>query len=267
MQPTQPQTIGGVLDTSFQLYKASVVKVWPLCLLLAIGGSVPSIYLISKGVAGTTDPFATLAAMQDSGYWLSNLVSLTISLVAMGALYLRMNAISTGADVGLGAALQGSLERFLILFLSMVLFIIALFVGFLLLIVPGLILMISLMLSFNLVLLERKGPVDALVSSHKLVWGNWWRTLIILTVGFLLVFVIYLAVGMAVGLVMPLLLLGSGDAFLYATLTVVAVSGIASLIVTPFYIALVLATYWDLKLRKEGGDLAARIGALGAAGA
>jgi hypothetical protein len=30
----------------------------------------------------------------------------------------------------------------------------------------------------------------------------------------------------------------------------------------PFYIGLFLAIYWDLKLRKEGGDLAARVGSL-----
>jgi len=38
-----------------------------------------------------------------------------------------------------------------------------------------------------------------------------------------------------------------------------------SLLVTPFYISLAIAIYWDLKLRKDGGDLAARVGALNAA--
>ena len=35
-----------------------------------------------------------------------------------------------------------------------------------------------------------------------------------------------------------------------------------SLLLTPFYISLGIAIYWDLKLRKDGGDLAARVGAL-----
>ena len=35
-----------------------------------------------------------------------------------------------------------------------------------------------------------------------------------------------------------------------------------SLLITPFYISLAIAIYWDLKLRKDGGDLAARVGAL-----
>ena len=35
-----------------------------------------------------------------------------------------------------------------------------------------------------------------------------------------------------------------------------------NLLMTPFYISLAVAIYWDLKLRKDGGDLAARVGAL-----
>ena len=40
---------------------------------------------------------------------------------------------------------------------------------------------------------------------------------------------------------------------------------LSNLLVMPFYVAMLIAVYWDLKLRKEGGDLAARVGALSAA--
>ncbi len=33
IQPSQPQSIGGVLDTTFQLYKATFVKMIPLSLI------------------------------------------------------------------------------------------------------------------------------------------------------------------------------------------------------------------------------------------
>ena len=56
IQPAQPQSIGGVLDTTFQLYKASIGKVWPLCLLAAIGGSLPTIYMVTKGLGNPNDP-------------------------------------------------------------------------------------------------------------------------------------------------------------------------------------------------------------------
>ena len=44
IQPAQPQTIGGVLDTTFQLYKASIVKMIPLS-LLGGGRRQPGVHL------------------------------------------------------------------------------------------------------------------------------------------------------------------------------------------------------------------------------
>ena len=62
IQPSQPQSIGGVLDTTFQLYKASVMKMIPLSLLVVIAGSPQSIYVFTQGgLANPGDPFA----MQD----------------------------------------------------------------------------------------------------------------------------------------------------------------------------------------------------------
>ncbi len=188
-----------------------------------------------------------------------------ISLVAMGTFYLKLHAIGTESEMGLGDALQAALGRTLVLFLTMILFIIAIVIGSVLLIVPGLILMVSLMLCFNLVMLEDKGPVDSLTGSHHLVWGNWWRTAAILTVGFIVVFVIYIAAGVVIGVAGPLIGLGSIDPLLFGMIAPLLVGVLASLILTPFYAALALAIYWDLKLRKEGGDLAARVGELSAA--
>ena len=144
IQPVQPQSIGGVLDTSFQFYKASIAKVWPLCLLLALASALPSAYLIAQG-QGLDDPFAMIAAMSNVKYWLTYIVSVLISLCAMGALYQLTNAIGTGTEMTLGQALQGALGRTLILFVTMLLFGLAIVVGTILLVIPGLILMVSLL--------------------------------------------------------------------------------------------------------------------------
>ena len=46
--------------------------------------------------------------------------------------------------------------------------------------------------------------------------------------------------------------------------SVLIIGGLMSVLFVPYYVALLLSVYWDLKLRKEGGDLAARVSALGA---
>lgn len=264
IQPAQPQSIGGVLDTTFQLYKASVVKLIPLSLLMALAGSPPSIYMVTSGGGNLQDPFTMLAMMRSSGYLLAAAVSWVATLWMMSAAYLKVAAIGAGSDLGLATALQEALTRLPRILLVTILFGIALVLGTLLLIIPAIILLVSLSLCFATALLADKGAVAALTESHRLVWGNWWRTLVILTVGIIVVSVIYMAVGFVFGAVTPLLVLG-GDvdtALLVAIISTLLIGVAASLVITPFYIAMLLAIYWDLKLRKDGGDLAARVGAL-----
>jgi hypothetical protein len=262
MQPTQPQSIGGVLDTTFQLYKASLFPVVPLCLLLVAASLAPSIYVFVQG-GSSADPFAmgigALSAFSSPTYWVIYVVSVAGSLWALGALYLKIAAIGSDSDMSIGVALGNSISRVPLLFLTTILFVIAFLIGCLLLIIPGVILLVSLMLSFNLVLYEGKGPVAALIDSHKLVWGNWWRTAAILTVGFIIVVVMYMLAVFLMGTALPF---ASDDAMMFGLLSGLVIGVLMNVLVTPFYVALVIAIYWDLKLRKEGGDLAARVGAL-----
>src|SRR5687767_9276747 len=112
IQPTQPQGIGGVLDTTFQLYKSSIAALWPVCLLLSIVSSPPSIYLMMNGGAGVgAGPAAAgqmLAAMSDPIYWVIYLVSIAAALWVVGAIYLQQHAIGTDQELSTGAALQAS---------------------------------------------------------------------------------------------------------------------------------------------------------------
>ena len=265
IQPAQPQSIGGVLDTTFQLYKASIVKVIPLSLLMVIAGSPSSIYMFTQGAGNPADPFAMLNLMRSPSYWLSALVGMIATVWMISAMYLKIGAIGSGGDMGLGTALQKALTRLLPVVLMMILFTVALMIGAVLLIIPCLILMVSLALCFNIALFENKGPVDSLTESHRLVWGNWWRTAAILTVGFIIVIVIYMVAGLIIGVVTPLLVLGGGGAenlILISLISGLLVGVLMNLLVTPFYVSMAIAIYWDLKLRRDGGDLAARVGAL-----
>lgn len=262
IQPTQPQGIGGVLDTAFQLYKASIGLVWPLCLLLSIVAMPPSIYLMVSGNGGA---LGMMEAMTNPMYWLVYVISMTLMMWVIGAVYIKEYSIGIAAEDSVGSALQASLRRLVPLLLMIVLLMLALMVGLVLLVVPGLILMVSLMLGTNLVLFEGKGPVDALTGSHKLVWGNWWRTAAVLTVGFIILMVIYMAVALVIGVVTPFIGLGVDDVVTFGLVSGLIVGVVMNMLVTPFYAALLIALYWDLKLRKEGGDLAARVGALNAA--
>ena len=76
IRPSQPQSIGEVLDTSFRLYRASIGKVWGLCLLIVVGSLPSTVYMFAKGGMPTpnaADPMAALAIFRDPGYWMAYL--------------------------------------------------------------------------------------------------------------------------------------------------------------------------------------------------
>lgn len=267
IQPSQPQSIGGVLDTTFQLYKASVVKMIPMMLLTIVAICPIYIYYIYvfTQIQGNPNPAAALAAIgPGAGYWISMLITFLASQLMVAASAVKMNAIGAGSDASVAQALQTALPRLPFLAIAALLYPIIVVLSFFLLVVPFFILSVTLLLFVATCVFEGKGPIGSLTASHRLVWGNWWRTAAILTVGFILLLVCYFFVLVIVGVIAPLAGLGAGpENILVFGLAVGSIFVLLLyLLLTPFYYALMLSLYWDLKLRKDGGDLAARVGAL-----
>lgn len=272
IQPSQPQGVGGVLDTAFQLYKASLAVVWPISLLLAIVGMPPTLYWI---FSGRPQPDATDIAASigfnlgfdptDPIGSIIGLLSGVLTMWVMSALYLKQRAVGVDELLGIGDSLKIALTRLGPLIGASILFVLAVVVGLILLLVPGFILMVSLMMYMALLLFENKGAVDSLTGSHKLVWGNWWRSSAVFTVALILVTVIFIALGVVFAIAAPLVGLATQDIVMVTLVGELVFNAAFNLLLMPFFTAVMIALYWDLKLRKEGGDLAARVNALNAA--
>ncbi len=250
-KPTSPQSIGQVLDRSFRLTAAAFRHTWLLALPAGLAGYAASAYQFTRG-----DTVAqALTAPQDAVYWTLYIVGALLSMLFFAAIYLRVDAIA-GGTAAQGGEVQTALRRLPLLIVLLVLTILALIGGLLLLIVPGVILAVSLMLSMPVFLLEDKGPIASLKSSHRLVWGHWWRTAAILTVAVIIVIVLYFIFGVLAAAIAPLL--AGGEPVVAALLSLLIVLALLGVLITPFFVSLVLNIYWDLKLRKEGADLATR---------
>jgi hypothetical protein len=136
----------------------------------------------------------------------------------------------------------------------------ALVLGLVLLVIPGIIVAITLSLVWCGVVLENLGPVNALKRSHHLVWpGEWWRTFVIVSVPMVILFTAILALYIPLEFIKDLVrsntvmsvIQNIGEVIIY-TLT------------TPMLYAVLIALYHDLKLRREGSDLFRRIEAANA---
>jgi hypothetical protein len=221
-----------------------------LALLAGLSGELATLYQVLRGDGldiGTLMP-------TDPLYWMLYTLGLVLSQFFIVALYLRLDAIASGhAQNGRVDAALARLPLFIVLNLV---YVVAVIVGTLLLVVPGLILIVSLAVSSPVYLLEMKGPLGSLKESHELVWNDWWRTAAIVTVGGVVAVVVYVVCGAIAGAIG---VAAAGDAVFVALITVFVALTLSSVLVLPFMLSMLLNVYWDLKLRRHGEDLTARV--------
>jgi hypothetical protein len=257
--PTAPRGIGQVIDSIFKLFRASFTS---LVIFAFIGGLisiVPIIYMLWSGALD--EPLAAGGLGMMPGYWISILCTVPLTLIIYGAAIARGESVAQGRKISLGAALGRGLSCLLTMLIASILFGLCVAVGMVLLIIPGLILMLSLLMYQPAIVLDGKGMVESLKYSHGLVWGNWWRTAAVFSIAIIIIYVLFLLIGVAAGLVFVAVGFDTATVFIVQAVTTL----LTGFLVTPFFVSLYLEVYRDLKMRKEGGDLAARIEAVGTA--
>ncbi len=252
-QPNAPQSIGGVLDSGFKLYRESLSQAY----LLAAGAA-----LIVAPVNLLLPPY--VARVGAAGLIGANgLIAIAVALISVllyAALIARIDAVARGASLSLGAALSVGLQRMAAMIVSGIAAIIVLVIALFLLIIPGLIVMIWLVFTPMAVVIERRGPLESLSYSRAIVRGHWWRTAALLTIVGIVLMVVYLlfAVGVSIAVISDPVSAAAGQVPWYVTLII---GPALSAVIAPLTYALTMAIFYDLRLRHEGGDLAARIAA------
>jgi hypothetical protein len=125
------------------------------------------------------------------------------------------------------------------------------FLGLLALIIPGIWLFISWTVAVPALLTEGVKGRRALGRSFRLVRGFWWRTFAIVLVSLILAGIVEAAItGALTGLVF------TSDSDLVAVVATGLASLLAGALTTPFVAAVTIVLYVDLRVRKEGFDLA-----------
>lgn len=254
-RPTEPLGIGGVLDSGFKLFRASFSQVVGLAIFAGLVSQLPSVMVtLMMGTGGAPDDSSLLSVML-----ISLLIVMLVSMVFFAAIINRMHGVHVSREVSTGEAFSMGFSCMLPLLGCMLLYGLAIGVGSVLLLIPGIIVSLSLMFGPYILIIERGGVLDSLKRSHNLVWGYWWRTSAIILIAGFIVMVAYVLVGIvaAVAIVME------SDAVLSPTYTLIEalVTALLSGLVTPLFYAMTLAAYYDLRLRRQGEDLAERIDA------
>lgn len=276
-RPAAPRLIGSVLDDAIRLYRASFSRVWMISLGGAVLMAAASIYINLRSLRDSAALFAAagpaiggnMAPLMAAAARLQRIAHTPgqdLAYVAMGLIWLlvraaivrRQDAVASGREDSVAEALGFALRHLPQLIVGGIVFCVAVFVGFMLLIAPGIWLWGYLQLWLIVLCVEGLGPFAVLGRSWRLIERNWWRTSTTVGVAWIIILVISLA---------DSVLIATFAGFLRSDPMVVILSSqvlgvILSVFTTPMLTVAMLEIYYDLKLRREGGDLAARMSSL-----
>jgi hypothetical protein len=257
--PQAPLTIGQVLDQGFKLFKESFAGVWLFALIVGV------ISIPFNSISSSLSPDAVQTGAFGAGFAVFMVVAFLVyvigTIVLYGAITSRIGAIANGSPITAGEALNIGFRRGPAYFGTSVLLGLIVFVGLLLLIIPGIWLGVALFLGTIAVIIDRKGPVESLQYSWEIVKGNWWRTAITMTIIGLIVGVVYVLIGTVVGLLIGLGMEDAADPGPIVLALDLFIVPLLQVVLLPITYSLFIALYRDLKLRHEGSDLAERIAA------
>jgi hypothetical protein len=276
MGALRPLGVGEVLDVAINLYFkhfgrllaiAAVVAV-PLAILIFV------LDMIALQEASITDPDAALyeigdttRVLNETRYVVVSLIGAGVSAIAflliIGATFRSVSEAYFDRDAGLRASIGFAARRAhsllwltLVVVLAIGLGTLVAFVTFsVLAVIFGIWALVVWSLSVPALMVEDARGIKAMRRSFNLVSGRWWRTFGALVVGFVFIGLFQLLTALLQEAIGSL-----ADDSVVAYVAVLDISFAASTILTaPLQAAVVTMIYYDLRVRREGLDIAVMI--------
>jgi hypothetical protein len=255
-------SVGDVLDRGLKLFLARLatfyaINMLVLAPLLALQVALPLLELGPFAAPGPTflaSVFAGLVAIIIVQFFLMQLATAGILKVIAEAF--------VGRRAGIGQALWFALSRFFRLVVVSLVYLLMYGVGLCMCIVPGIVVLVIFAFPLQVVVVENKGPLDALSRSLELTAGYRWRVLGVLCmlfIGYLLV----VGVSTSLQLLLPFNEAVMGDMGVMRTILIsypnYVINQVAAFLLLnvwqTYYNICVTLMYFDVRIRKEGYDL------------
>lgn len=245
MLADEPVSLAKILDISIKLYVASFTK-W-----IGFSGALGVVNLSFFGVAKQLSTPRSDSA--EPVIWVSVFLIMVIlcSCLSYAATIFRLDNVANQRQDSFMEALQLSIKKLPSLLFAGFIYMLAAVIGMLLLIVPGVMLVLSLAFYSYFIVLEANGAYAALKASWMLIKGHWWRTAAVFSVPTILVLAVYFITIMILTFIGKL----SGLSDIMELLS----NLLYTTIYLPFLLTVCYVQFHDLKLRKSGADLAARL--------
>ncbi|MCY3819684.1 MAG: hypothetical protein OXH52_10050 [Gammaproteobacteria bacterium] len=177
-RPTEPLHVVDVLIEGFRLLWAGIRLLYlPAFLLALIVGAISPIEIPSREPAESFD--------FDRVDWLRFAASLIVGFYMYAVITAIVHYVASGAPEGVPSPLFIATRRFPTILAVNLMYILAVFAGTLLLIVPGIFVFVGLYFCPLLPITEGRDPTDSIRGSLSLIKGHWGRTLAVavITIG------------------------------------------------------------------------------------
>nr|WP_139164489.1 hypothetical protein [Dendrosporobacter quercicolus]NSL48068.1 hypothetical protein [Dendrosporobacter quercicolus DSM 1736]SDM61984.1 hypothetical protein SAMN04488502_10622 [Dendrosporobacter quercicolus] len=240
----QPRSLGEILDSTFSMYKAQFNVYMKISLLQVLVFTVGAL-IVAGGYS----------AMGESGVVvIGAIIFIAVVMVNIGAVTGIVHIASeqlSDRHIEVKDALLFGFRKIAVQVASTILYGIAITLGFILFILPGIYLANAFILFIQVNALESTGPWAGLKRSRELSKGSWWRIAAIIFLMSLLVGIMSLIIQLPLNLLTQVLSL---DVFskMIADNLVATITGSLFMPVTGISYTLL---YYDLRVRKENFDL------------
>jgi hypothetical protein len=252
--PLRQMGIGELVDGAVKLYRRDWLALMGIAAIVLVPVTFIQVW-VTQNMVGSLNEFAT---QQEFDAVASQVLLITVVFVAVQFLIVQpflVAAISRaaadaylGERVTLGRTFRYALSRLpAILWITIVTSVVTI-VGLFLLIIPGIIAFVRLALAPAVLVVEDVRGTKAVGRSWRLTNGHFWRVL-----GTLILSGLIAAVGAAIIQIpteFAAVALGP-DGWPVSALG----AALASVLITPFSLLIVVLLYFDLRVRKEGFDI------------
>jgi hypothetical protein len=240
--------LGDILSVAFDVYKANAAKLIQIVAIVVVPLTFVLALLTQVAFKQNCDNVQTLSDVNKcvGSFGRSLLISAIGWFIAIAIQQLLLGAVTRGGasamigrDVDVSASYRYAFSRLGGLIGLALLIALVVGVGFILLIIPGIIVLVFLAVAVPAFIIERLGVTESMSRSWKLVSGSWWHVLVVIVVA-----------GIIAGVINGILTAIGGHTFLGVWI----LSAIAQIITAPFVALVGIVLYVDLRARHEGLD-------------
>jgi hypothetical protein len=267
----RPLGVGEILDVAIKAYSANARTLITIGAVVGIPFELLS-GLIQLSTVSSADQISGVFSFQAgattidytrarvAGAVVTGLIGGIVTLVVTAATVKAVSDAYLGSVPNVRDSLRFAGRRIGSLFWLYLLLAIGLTLGFVALVLPAVWLYVAWSLATPVLLVEGLGGTAALRRSFRLVRGRWWRVALTLVVARVLVGIVS-GVVLAILLVVPHTI--DSSSILLALIGSTIAGSVTVAVVQPVQSAIITILYFDLRVRKDGFDLALLAAGLG----